>query len=63
MVQVKVLKFAGQTGLRKVGSVYLEKDERVSNLVSAGFISLVKEEKTEIETKEEKFVRQTKKRK
>lgn len=67
MIHVKVLKFAGETGLRQPGSKYFELDARAQKLKDGGFVDFVettfKEEKTVIETKELKNRRSTKKRK
>ena len=57
---VKVLKLAGETGLRLPGSSYLEFEDTALRLQQRGIISiesdsLVKEEKDVIETKQEKF--------
>jgi len=70
MIQVKVLKLAGETGLRQPGSTYFEYEARAAKLCAGGFVSIlsetaadigqVKEEKTVIETKEEKFKPKTK---
>lgn len=70
MLTVKVLKFAGETGLRKVGTIYSEYDKTAVWLLSKGLVALItdgtvtiKEDKTLIETKELKITRTTKKRK
>lgn len=73
MIQVKVLKLAGETGLRKPGVIYSEIDTTAAYLAGKGFVELVitatservnvKEDKTVIETKEKKFHRTTKKHK
>lgn len=67
-MKVKVLKFAGETGLRNVGSEYHLDTVTAEKLIQKGFVAKVmdllkKEDKTVIETKELKFKRQTKKRK
>ena len=71
MISVKVLKLAGETGLRKVDSVYELDQKTAENLESKGFVKILKkepvkdlkEEKQVHETKELKLHRQTKKRK
>ena len=68
MVKVEVLKLAGETGLRKAGTCYMENEARAEKLVSAGLVKYfepvkVKEDKTQYETKELKTVRNTKKKK
>jgi hypothetical protein len=68
MIQVKVLKLAGETGLRTPGSTYYLHPDKVKLFVKMGLVSKVltplnKEEKAVVETKELKFERHTKKRK
>jgi hypothetical protein len=74
MIQVTVLEFAGETGLRPIGAIYLENEARAQALASRGLVSLpmdpnddlaagptpIKEEKAQIETKELKFQPATK---
>ncbi len=65
MIRIKVLKLAGETGLRRPGTVYSEYDQTAAYLIGKGFAEIadkvIKEDKTPIETKEKKFTRQTKK--
>jgi hypothetical protein len=70
MVKVKVLKLAGETGLRLPGTCYFETEQNAAKLCSSGLVSIASETQEEMkelkqkpETKELKFKRQTKKRK
>jgi hypothetical protein len=65
-MKVKVLKFAGETGLRNPGAEYYLDKVLAEKLAKRGFIEIVegfKQEKTKIKTKELKLKRETKKRK
>lgn len=73
-VKVKVLKLAGETGLRLPGTPYFETAERAALLCERGLVSIcsetaaempevrVKERKSKPETKELKLKRQTKRK-
>ena len=61
-IQVKVLKLRGETGLRLPGSSYLCEQSLAEKFSAAGWVEIesnfvVKEEKAQIETKEEKFIK------
>ena len=70
MIKVKVIKLAGETGLRRPGSTYLEENHRAGYLEVRGLVEiidkeefpLVKEEKIVFETKEEKLIPETKRK-
>jgi hypothetical protein len=72
MIPVRVLRFRGETGLRKVGTVYQEYEKTAAFLAGKGYVEIItpgdppveqKEEKAKLETKELKLKRETKKRK
>jgi hypothetical protein len=57
-IEVKVLKQAGETGLRLPGTRYLLEESIANNLELRGLVEIVlvkKQEKAVLETKEEKF--------
>jgi len=67
MTTVKIIKFTGETGLRKPGSLVDISDNLAELWIKVGIAEKheVKQDKTVIETKEEKFIqseKQTKKR-
>lgn len=66
MILVKVLKQAGETGLRLPGTSYLEFEQTAIKLQQRGLVEIIeplkKELKTKIETKELKLKKETKKR-
>jgi hypothetical protein len=68
MKRVRVLKFCGETGLRRIGTEYLEYDASADRLSSLGIVEILKptddpvkkELKIKRETKELKTTRETK---
>jgi hypothetical protein len=60
-IEVKVLKLAGETGLRRPGSFYPEYEVTAAYLEGKGLVEIVstkpkpKQEKVKLETKQEKF--------
>ncbi len=66
-MRLKVLKLAGETGLRLPGSIFSTDGKTAAFLLGKGMVEAVeeveKELKVKLETKELKITRQTKKRK
>ncbi len=65
MIEVKVLKQAGETGLRLPGTCFFLDEGIANNLEMRGLIKIIKEpvkkeEKAKLETKEEKFIKKPK---
>jgi len=58
----KVIRFAGETGLRPPGSLLTVTEEKGAELERKGLVEIQKDMKQNFETKEEKFHPETKKR-